>query len=87
VTATGYFMLHGLSDETASIPLKLINFSEEIRRQCDGDSLCGWHSNSMTHSMIIFNPGSFQFQSAPSSTDGCCRDGVPSGSGPKHRKR
>jgi hypothetical protein len=31
---------------------------EEIRRQCDGDSLCGWHSSSMTHSMIIFNPGS-----------------------------
>jgi hypothetical protein len=53
MTATGYFMLHGLSDETASIPLKLIDFLEEIRRQCDGDSLCGSHSNSMTQSMII----------------------------------
>jgi len=48
-------MLHGLSDETASIPLKLIDFLEEIRRQCDGDSLCGWHGNSMTQSMIILN--------------------------------
>lgn len=61
MTATDYFMLHGLSDETASIPLKLINFLEEIRRQCDGNPLRGWHSNSMTHSMIIFNPGSFSF--------------------------
>lgn len=61
MTATGYLMLHGLSDETASIPLKLIDFLEEIRRQCDGDSLCGWHSNSMTHSMIIFKRGGFKF--------------------------
>ena len=55
MSATGYLMLHGLSDETASIPLKLIDFLEEIRRQCDGDSLCGWHGNSMTQSMIILN--------------------------------
>ena len=47
MTTTGYFMLHGLSDEAASIPLQLINLLEEIRRQCDGDSLGDWHSNSV----------------------------------------
>jgi hypothetical protein len=46
-------MPHSLSDEAASIPLELIHFLKEIRRQRDSYSLSRWHTISMTQSMII----------------------------------
>lgn len=48
-------MLHRFSDEAASVPLKLIHFLKESRRQRDGDSLGRSHNISMTHNMIILN--------------------------------
>ena len=55
MTATGYLTLHSFRDEAASVPLELIHFLEEIRRQRDRDSLGRWHNDSMTQSMIILN--------------------------------
>ncbi len=47
-TSTGDLMLHGFSDEAASVPLKLVHFLKEIRRQRYGDSSGSWHNDSMT---------------------------------------
>jgi hypothetical protein len=42
--ALSQFVLHGLGDEPASVPLKLIDLFHKVGRQGDGYPLHHWHA-------------------------------------------
>ncbi len=45
--SSGHFVLNRFCYEATPVPLELINFVEEIRGQCDRDSLVSGHDFSM----------------------------------------